>query len=189
MKIESRQLIKILQLAFPLVLSCALILSAAVAADDYVYPTPENHSAFIKSYTPADVIAPFSLGGSQLSGPGGSSAGRGCVFHEKGFQAWLVIAPGKEPALMAAVRQDLKTRLLGEGVHIVRERGNTRKGFRFDYSTGKSEGSVLVDPLTFVDPVTVTGPGFRPGEVVGIILRLQITETWYKTTKKPCGKL
>jgi hypothetical protein len=188
MKIKPQQLLKIFQMVFPIFSLCALILTAVVAADDIVYPTPETQSAFIKSYTPADVIAPFSLEGSQLSGPGGSSAGRGCAFHEKRFQAWLVIAPGKEPALMAAVRQDLKSRLGGEGAHIVTESGNAREGFRFDYSAGKSKGSVVIDPLMIVDPATVTGPGFRPGEV-GIILRLQITETWYKTTKRACGKL
>src|SRR6266404_4731152 len=52
---------------------------SGLATDDIVYPAPENQSSFIKSYTPADVIAPFSLEGSQLSGPGGSTAGRGCA--------------------------------------------------------------------------------------------------------------
>ena len=188
MKIKPQQLLKICRMVFPIFSLCALILAAIVAADDTVYPAPENQSSFIKTYTPADAIAPFSLEGSQLSGPGGSTAGRGCAFHEKKFQAWLVIAPGKKPALMAAVRQDLKSKLAGEGAQIVSEIGNAREGFRFDYSAGQSKGSAVIDPLMIVDAESVTGPGFRPGEI-GIILRLQITETWYKTTKRACGKL
>jgi hypothetical protein len=188
MKIKPQQLLKIWKMAFPISFLCALILSEILAADDIVYPAPENQSSFIKSYSPADVIAPFSLEGSQLSGPGGSTAGRGCAFHEKEFQAWLVIASRKEPAVMAAVRQDLKSKLGGEGAHIVSDSGNAREGFRLSYSAGKSRGSGVVDSLMTVDPETVTGPGARAGEV-GIKLRLQIKEIWYKTSKRACRKL
>jgi len=86
------------------------------------------------------------------------------------------------------VRQDLKSKLGGEGAHIVSDSGNAREGFRLSYSAGKSRGSGVVDSLMTVDPETVTGPGARAGEV-GIKLRLQIKEIWYKTSKRACRKL
>lgn len=188
MKFNSRQLRWILIIAFPIVLLCSLILRSVIANAGIVYPTPETQTAFLRSYTPADTLAPFSLEGSQLSGPGGSSAGRGCAFHQKALEAWLVIAPGKEHELIAAVQQDLRSRLGSEGAHIVTDTGDISQGFRFDYLSGKSEGRVVVDPLVIVDPETVTGPGSRPGEM-GVNLRLQITETWYETAKEACRKL
>jgi len=166
---------------------CVLLLTAIVTADDIVYPTPETQSAFIKTYTPVDVISRFSLDASQLSGPAGSTAGRGCAFHEKRFQAWLVVATGRQPELMAAVRQDLKSKL-AESARVDSEAGSAREGYRFGYSSGKSKCSVVLEPLENVDPATVTSPAaVKPGEV-GIILRIQMKETWYKS-KQACERL
>ena len=187
MKIGSRQPTKILQVAFPFVLSCALISSAAVAADDTVYPGPENQSAFLKTYTLADTIAPFSIDGSQLSGPGGSSAGSGCAFHDKEFEALVVITPDEKPVLRAAVWQHIKSKLV-ESAHIVKQRGRPSTGFRLNYTAGKSKGSIVVNPLTILDAAKVAGPGARP-DGFGASIRVQIKETWYKTTKKACRKL
>jgi hypothetical protein len=189
MKIKSNRLLKILLIAFPIVLLCAPILRVVIANAGIVYPTPETQSAFIKSYSPADVLAPFSLEGSQQSGPGGSSAGRGCAFHQKEFQSWLVIASGNAPTLMAAVRQDLKSRLSREGVHIVAESDNARETFKFAYVAGKTKGSVVVDPLMIVDPVSVNGPHGIPSGEVAVSLRIRIVETWYKASERGCRKL
>jgi hypothetical protein len=189
MKIKSKRLLKLLLIAFPIVLLCAPILRIVVANAGIVYPTPETQSSFIKGYSPADVLAPFSLEGSQQSGPGGSSAGRGCAFHQKEFQSWLVIASGKEPTLMAAVQQDLKSRLGREGTKIVAESGNGRERFQFDYAAGKSRGSVVVDPLMIVDPVSFNGPHGIPSGEVAVNLRIRILETWYKASERDCRKL
>lgn len=133
MKIKSKRLRKILLIAFPIVLLCARILGVIIANAGIVDPIPETQSGFLRSYTLAGTLAPFSLRSSQQSAAGGSSAGRGCAFHDQTFQSWLLILPGNEPTLMAAVRRDLKARLGREGADIVAESGNAREGFQFDY--------------------------------------------------------
>jgi len=158
-----------------------------VAADNTVYPGPENQSDFLKTYTLADTIAPFSINGSQLSAPGGSSAGSGCTFHDKGFEALVVITPDQKPALMATVWQDIKSKLM-ESAQIVKQSGSPGSGFRLNYTAGKSAGSVVVNPLTILDATKVAGPGAR-ADGIGASIRVQIKETWYKTTKKACRKL
>lgn len=135
------------------------------------------------------MLTPFSLDGAQQSGPGGSSAGRGCAFHEKEFLSLLVVAQGKEPVLMEAIRQDLKSWLSREGSRIVAESGNASERFQFDYVKGRSRGSVVVDPLIMIDPVQVAGPaGVGPGEAA-IQAHIRIAETWYKASEKACRKL
>lgn len=189
MNIQSRRLIKFFRSNISIALSSAFVLCAALAGTDIVYPTPETQSTFIKDYTPTEVFARFSLEGSQQSGPGGSSAGRGCAFHQKEFLSLLVVAQGNEPVVMEAVRLDLKSRLSQDGSRILAEKGNLSEKLQFDYATTRSKGTVVVDPLTIIDPVLVGGPGgIEPGNVA-IRVHIRIVETWYKSSEKACKKL
>jgi len=69
MNIQSRRLIKFSGAAFRFRFQVRSFLCAALAGTDIVYPTPETQSTFIKDYTPTEVLARFSLEGSQQSGP------------------------------------------------------------------------------------------------------------------------
>lgn len=187
MKIKSRQPLKILLTALPILILCVLILRVVVADADIVYPNAETQSAVLRNYALADAIAPVTPLWSHLSGP--DSAGRGCAFHQREFQWGLVIASGNEPVLMAAVRQDLKSKLSRDGSKIVAENSNASQGIQFDYAVGKTEGSVVVDPLVLVEPSSVAGPtGLRPGERL-VKLRVRISETWHKASDMGCRTL
>jgi hypothetical protein len=187
MKIKSRQLLKILLIVLPILFLCVLILRVIVSDAEIVYPSPETQSAFLRSYTLAEAIAPLSPLRSQLSGP--DSAGRGCAFHQRESQSWLLIASGNSPALMAAVRQDLESRLSRDGSQIVAEKGNASERFQYDYAVGKTKGSVIVDPLVIADAASVAGQaGLRPGQLA-VKLHVQISETWYKASEMGCRKL
>ena len=81
---------------------------------------------------------------------------------------------------MAAVRQDLESRLTRQGSQITAANGDLRKGFQFDYAAGHSKGSVIVDPLVIADPASVAGQaGLRPGQLA-VKLHIWISETWSK---------
>jgi len=187
MEIKSRQLLKILLTALPILILCVLILGVVIRDAGIVYPNPETQSTFLRSYALADAIAPLAPLWSQLSGP--DSAGRGCAFHQREFQLGLVIASGKEPVLMAALRQDLKSKLSRDGSRVVAENGNGSQGFQFDYAVGKTDGSVIVDALVLVEPSSVAGPtALRPGERP-VKLRVRVSEKWHKASDTACRTL
>src|SRR5262249_17741738 len=127
-------------------LSAALLFDPTQASTGVVYPTPETQSDFLKSYSPETTIARFSIAGSgaQQSAPGGSAAGRGCVFHDKEFQSRFVIASGNDPAVMADAQRDIRTSLIRYGAQVVRESGSAPYKFQFVYRAGKGKGSVIV---------------------------------------------
>jgi len=157
-----------------------------------VYPAPETQSAFLKSYTPDSTIARFQIEGSgaQQSAPGGSTAGRGCAFHEKEFIALFVIASGKSVPLMVDVQRDIKSSLALQGGKIVRQVGNAPERFQFDYVAGQSKGTVVVEPLAVIDRKIVEGPHPKldPGETA-VKLHIKLTETWFKASQQACEKL
>jgi hypothetical protein len=114
-----------------------------------VSPTIENESAFLKTYTPAKVIARFkSAEFSQQSVGTSGGAGRGFATHEEDFEPTLVINAGDWVALMQALRDDIASRLVAQGGEIVKESGNPVEGFQIEYAVGKSQGTVAVDPLS-----------------------------------------
>jgi hypothetical protein len=178
MKIKSRQLLKILLTALPILILCVLILGVVIRDAGIVYPNPETQSTFLRSYALADAIAPLTPLWSQLSGP--DSAGRGCAFHQREFQLGLVIASGKQP---------VKSKLSRDGSRVVAENGNGSQGFQFDYAVGKTDGSVIVDALVLVEPSSVAGPtALRPGERP-VKLRVRVSEKWHKASDTACRTL
>ena len=191
MKIRSVRLLKILLITLPIVLLCVPILRVVVANADIVYPRPVTQSAFLKNYSPADTIAPFSIEGSgaQQSVPGGSSAGHGCAFHEKEFRSLFVIASGNGTTLMTDVQRDIKSSLARQGAQIVTEVGHGPERVQFDYTAGRSKGTVAVEPIAVIDSWFVDPSEQLPPGEVAIELRVRIEETWYKASEKVCRKL
>ena len=137
MNIRPRQPLKVLLIAPPVLLLCLAIFRGVVAKADVVYPNPQTESAFLRGYTLANAVVPGTPLASGSSGP--DSAGRGCASHQREFQFWLAIPSGNEPAVMAAVRRDLESRLTRQGSRITAENGDLRKGFQFDYAAGHSK--------------------------------------------------
>ena len=187
MNIKSRQLLKALLIALPVLLLCLAIFRAVVARADVVYANPQTESAFLRGYTLANAMVPGTPLASGSSGP--DSAGHGCASHQREFQFWFAIPSGNEPAVMAAVRRDLESRLTRQGSQITAANGDLRKGFQFDYAAGHSKGSVIVGPLEIADNLSVVGQaGLRPGQLA-VKLRIWISETWYKASEMSCRKL
>ena len=187
MNIKSTQLLKALLIALPVLLLCLAIFRVVVAKADVVYANPQTESAFLRDYPLANAMVPGTPLASESSGP--DSAGHGCASHQRAFQFWFAIPSGNEPAVMAAVRRDLESRLTRQGSQITAANGDLRKGFQFDYAAGHSKGSVIVDPLVIADTPSVVGQaGLHPGQLA-VKLRIRISETWYKASEMSCRKL
>ena len=187
MNVKPRQLLKTLLIALPFLLLFLAIFRVVVAKADVVYPNPETESAFLRGYSLANEIVPGTPLASNSSGT--DSAGRGCATHQREFQIWFALPSGNEPAVMAAARRDLQYRLSRQGSQITAASGDLQKGFQFDYASGHSKGSVVVDPLVIADSASVAGQaGPRPGQPA-VKLRIRISETWYKASEMSCRRL
>src|SRR5262249_24897218 len=148
---------------------------------------PETESPFVRGYTLENAIVPGTPLASQYGGP--DSAGRGCASHERELQFWFTIPSGTEPAVMAAVRQDIESRFTRPGSQTTAANGDSSKGFRFDYAAGQSKGSVVIDPLVTTDSPPVAGPARVPPFQLTVKLHIAISETWYKASETSCSKL
>jgi hypothetical protein len=161
---------------------------AAVENGRLVSPSLENESAFLKTYTPAKVIAQFkSAEFSQQSVGTSGGAGSGFATHEADFEPTLVINAGDSVALMQAVRDDIASRLAAQGGEIVEESGSPVDGFQIKYAAGKSQGTVAVEPLRGVAATSLPGAGSAPGKVT-VNFRIRINETWFEAEGQAASK-
>ena len=179
-EIKPRQLLNTLLVVFPILCLCVVIFRAVVRNADVVYPNSETESAFLRSYTIENAIKSGIPFWSSLSGP--NSAGRGCAFHQRKFQYGFAIASGNEAGVMTGVQQDLESRLSRKGSQIIREKGNPREGFQFEYATGSINGTVTVDPLVVQDATSVAGKAGLLSGQTALKLRVRISETWHKAS-------
>lgn len=149
-----------------------------------VSPSSDNESAFLKTYTPANVIdrfkaAPFS----EQSVGSSSGAEREFATHEADFEPILVIKTGDWVALMQALRDDVTSRLAVLRCQIVEESGNPADGFKIRYAIGKSQGTVILEPVRSA-PNSL--PSAAPGpDQSAVKLRIQINEKWFKGDTHP----
>ena len=160
----------------------------AVEHERLVSPSLENESTFLKTYTPAQVIAHFkSAEFSQQSVGSSARAGNGFATHEADFEPTLVINAGDWVALMQAVRDDIASRIAAQGGDIVEESGSPVEGFQIKYAAGKSQGTVAVEPLRGVAPTSLPGAGSAPGKVT-VNFRIRINETWFEAEGQAASK-
>jgi len=161
-----------------LVVLTGCLIWVAVEHERLVSPSVENESAFLKTYTPTELIARFkSAEFSQQSVGTSARAGSGFATHEAHFEPTLVIHAGDWVALMQAVRDDIASRLAAQGGEIVEESGSPVDGFQIKYAAGKSQGTVAVEPLRGVAASSLPGAGSGPGKVT-VNFRIRINETW-----------
>lgn len=184
MKITARKVLKLLLIVLPILFLCVAIFRIVVAKADVVYPNPGTESAFLKGYALANPILPGTPLASGFGGP--DSAHHGCASHQREFQFWFAIPADSELAFMAAVRRDMKSRLTRQGSQIIAASGDLRTGFQYDYSIGKTKGSVFINPLVLADSTFAGQVG--PGQLA-VKLHVRISETWYKASEKSCRKL
>jgi hypothetical protein len=90
---------------------------------------------------------------------------------------------------MTDVQRDIKSSLARQGAQIVTEAGRAPERFQFDYTAGRSKGTVAVEPIAIVDSWFIDPSEQLPPGEVAIELRVRIEETWYKASEKVCRKL
>ena len=175
-----RQLLNTLLVAFPILCLCVVIFRVVFRNAHVVHPSPETESAFLRSYTLTNAMKSGIPLWSSLSGP--DSAGRGCAFHQREFQYCFAIGSRNQAGVMTEVQQDLESRLSRKSSQIIREKGNPREGFQFEYATGSIQGTVTVDPLVAQDSTSVAGKAGLPSGQTAFKLRVRISETWHKAS-------
>jgi len=83
---------------------------------------------------------------------------------------------------MAALVESITSQLNSAGAQIGAETGDAAEGFQFDYVTGKSRGTIRIDPLKDTnEPQEARAYGqLCPGEVP-VSVSIRIEEKWIKS--------
>jgi len=173
------------KLAFVILVVAGLLCSIlAVRNLAYVYPTPENESAFLKNYSPDSVIEPFKCKDGWAQEMRTTSAGADLKFasHERVFEPRFVIKSKDWMPLMVALEQDMSSQLSLRGAEILSRSGDPREGYRIQYRADKSVGEVAIAPLTVTG--AASAPGSRsslPDDERTVDLHITIQEKWFKS--------
>jgi hypothetical protein len=174
---------KIVRAIIFLAAGCWIWLAVAMAMTHFrqVYPTAENKSAFLKTYTPNTILDRFKstdANAEELS-EASDGADTGFATHMVSYEPTILIKSSDWAAVMQALHDDIGSRLTAQRAEIVDESGNAADGFKIGYALGKSRGTVTVDPIKTTDPFVQPVMRTAPGEVA-IRLRIQIREKWFK---------
>jgi hypothetical protein len=161
---------------------CLLALAALLVWAEWtnshrIVPGPQNQSSFLKSYDPEQVIKTFRYPG-EGSGGGhnsGASSGVGSVHHTAGFDPYFTIQSSRKPDLLTALNEDVLRRLALADARLVRKSVESDGGFRYEYASGNSVGSISVHPPS-------SGIVHRnmplPAGLEDITVDIQLEETW-----------
>jgi hypothetical protein len=150
-----------------------------------VYPTAENKSVFLKTYTPNTVLDKFKsgTGNYEMASEASDGADTGFATHMVGYEPTMRIKSSDWVALMESMRDDIVSRLTAEHADVEEEACNAADGFKIKYALGKTEGTVSVDPVKTADTFVQPGKGAGSGEVT-VRLRIQIREKWFKNQEQ-----
>jgi hypothetical protein len=169
--------------AFPKFVVIGLLIVSAVVSQLIthaltVYPTEQTKSAFLKDYSPAQVVDCFKVThGGQRFGSAESAAGRRSATHHKEIRQLFVIRAEDLSALTTTLRRDIVSKLTGQTVPLG-EMGNAAEGYQFKYEAGNTLRTVSLKPVEIVDAKSVTGPkGLRPGQIA-VSVHVVIVENW-----------
>jgi hypothetical protein len=149
----------------------------------HMYPaTPETESAFLKNYTPKNVLDRFSDGLASYSGGRGAGAGNEFVTHTANFEGDFALCSEQFMPLMDALSDDVAAQLVKNGARIMSQIGLAEAGFHFDYRVGKTSGSVTIAPLQ-LHPDLGNWKSPRPSCNVDIQTRVDVTEKWFPKSR------
>jgi hypothetical protein len=162
-------------LALPIL---GLIAYAGWESAHMVYPSLENESAFLRAYDPKVVLMPFIYEMQGYTEPGGIGGGAGTKFvtHFAHFGEYFTIRADRKDSLMAAVNDNVTQRLRMSGARILNQSGTSSSGFHIDYESGKTIGSVAIQPLC---PGAVHRNLPLPSGLEDVSLNLSVSEQWY----------
>lgn len=137
---------------------------------------PETESAFLKNYTPSNILNRFNSGQASYSVGRTAGAGKQSVTHSATFDGYFALCSEKFMPLMDALRDDMATQLVGNGARILSQVGEAPAGFHFDYKLGKTVGSVTISPLELPPHVSRKLP--PPNCMVDIHTSIDVAEKW-----------
>ena len=147
-----------------LLLAVALILVYASLsfADHYfmVYPTPENQSAFYKTYDSDHVLKPFISIHHLAHGfdsTGGSAGRKAAKLHREITKVFALQGLDRNH-LMTTLSEDISSQLERSGVQVTAMTGTETDGFQFSYVERNGKGTVALKPVEIVDPYEVRAP-------------------------------
>ena len=156
----------------------------------YVYPTPENQSAFFRSYDPDPALKPFlDPKGLPTSGSwSGGEAGKGAVKLQRGIDKLVAMRADNGTLVLAVLRKDMMLRLRATGAEITEAANPDDGGFRVAYADANATGTVSVK-FENVNPAEVGGcPNWRVlpireappcASIWGARLRVVIDESYH----------
>ena len=173
------------KLALAILAGTGLLLLVSLANQlSYIYPTPETESAFLKSYSPNNVVERFQCKneGANHSETADQGAGRKFVRRENTFESRFVIKSRDWMPLMTALEQGLTSQLLQQRAEILGQTGDPREGYQIQYQAGNSVGEIAIEPLKIISVTSVSGPkASLPDDEQAIDLRITIQEKWFKS--------
>lgn len=126
-----------------------VLVSASFAVYDHfahVYPTPENQSAFFRSYDPDLALTPFlntkglPSGGKWSVGEGG----KGAVTLQRGIDKLIAMGADNRTLVLVALREDMTFRLRATGAKVTEAANTEDGGFRLSYASANATGTVSV---------------------------------------------
>jgi hypothetical protein len=142
------------------------------------YPSPENASAFLRTYSLKKVVEPYIAppGGSGDASGSGGGAGINSVKHNANFAEYFTIRSEQKLTLMETVDYDLARRLRASGAQSLSHNGLPSTGFQFRYRSGNSVGSVAIHPLA---PGRVQRNLPLADGLEDVALTIDIEEEWF----------
>ena len=112
-----------------------------------VRPTQENESSFLRSFNLDDIVARFDLKEGSISSEGsGSDSGYGYAAHTRAVEKFFVVRNGDHFAVEHALQQNVRGLLKATGA-IVQETATPDGGRALHYVSGKTTGTVVVEPV------------------------------------------
>jgi len=106
----------------------------------------------------------------------GSGAGKDFVTHQASFSWFFAMRSDKLLPLITALNDDLAAQLSLNGAQILSRSGDARTGFHYDYSLGKSLGSVTISPVSLD---SVSNVRCRSRKVWWMWHEVELAEKWY----------
>jgi hypothetical protein len=156
-----------------------MLMAKLVVGARTVYPSAQNESDFLKSYTPNEVLARFQVAKfAEIASSSSSGAEEGFATHEADFEPTIQIRAKDWLALAQAVKDDIAFRLNSQHAHIVGESGSDTDGFSLQYAVGNTEGDITIDPVKSASPIRPDGA--CGDDCATVKFSIEIREKWFR---------
>ena len=175
--------------AFGFLSLCLLALAALFIQGQWlnshrIMPGPENQSSFLKGYDPEEVIKRFRVkgwGSGGGHGSGAASPGTQSIEQTADFEPWFPIESSRKIELMTALSDDVSCQLALAGARVLGKGGEPDGGFKYEYTSGNSVGSISVHPP---GPADIRRNLGLPGGLEDITLKIELKETWTRPASR-----